>query len=352
MDTKKNYYQILDVDKNASQEDIKKAYRKQAMLHHPDKNPDNKESENIFKDVNEANSVLSDENERQKYDTMSPHGKSYNPVYSRGFGGGFGGFNGGFSTEFVDLNDLINRMRGGQGRAQEFYEELDVQRVIELTLKDIYNNKPIDIVYDRYVYCNTCSGTGFDPESESFECDVCNGKGHDDYKVKCQYCNGTGKIHNGQCPTCNGEKTVLSKGTFKISNIYTLTGRITKYFGGYGHCSKYYRGKIGNLALHINFVDDENYVRTQQGLYYLLNLHYEDAINGASIKYGHLDGKIYKIKIPPKTKDNDVIRMQNKGLLMDGKTRNHLFFKINIIIDYNHVETKEETHLDDSSKNP
>lgn len=156
--------------------------------------------------------------------------------------------------------------------------------------------------------------------------------------VKCKYCVGTGKIHTGTCKTCNGEKVVEKDEAFQLNNIYRLVNSDTKYIQGYGHHSKYYRNKRGNLILNILVENNTDFERVRDGLQRILNLHFEDAINGKNFEFTHLDNKKYRLKIPPKTKDGDVLKMKNKGLLISRSHRQDLFFIINIIIDYSRLK--------------
>lgn len=327
MDLNKNYYKVLNVDKNSDDKDIKKSYRKLAIENHPDKNNGDDKK---FKEINEAYLTLSDKTTKQNYDNQSPHGKNYNPMNNihNGFNFNFGGTN---PFDFIFNFNTRN----------EFIEYLDITVNKEITLKDIYNDNDINIKYDRFISCDECNGTGFDPNSESYECDVCNGSG----KVwepgigyrECEYCVGKGKIHAGTCKKCNGDKIIKKTEEFKLNNIFRIQGDDTKYIKGYGHQSKYYRNKKGNLILNLKYNHDIRYDFENFNLIYNLDLHYQDAINGVEYEYTHLDGKIYNVKIPPKTKDNDKLKLPKLGLLYSPKDRKDLYLIINIIIDYEKI---------------
>lgn len=341
MDLKKDYYKILGLNKDTSEKEIKKEYRKKANKYHPDKyGGDGSE----FKDINEAFQILGNKDKKHKYDHQSPHGKNYDPssgfnsFFTGGepFAGGdpFAGFNFSFGGSGFDPFDIFfNR--------KEFHENLDITINKNITLSDVYNNKEINIKYKRKITCDVCRGTGFDPDSESYGCDVCDGSGRmwepTTGYMKCKYCQGKGKIHTGECKKCKGNKVIDKEEEFNINNVYRIKNSDKKYLKGYGNQSKHYINKKGNLILNINYINNENYLRRDDGLYYKLNVHYENAINGSEIEYKHLDNKIYKIKIPPKTKDGDKLKMENKGLLIDNKTRQDFFLLVNIIIDYNEI---------------
>jgi len=343
MDPNKDYYKILDVTKDASEEDIKKAYRKLAVKYHPDKTKGDKELEEKFKEANEANTILN--KNREQYDMMSPHGANYNPTGGFGFPGS-GGFNP-FGGSPQDIFDSFFGGNRGFRDQQGFREDLDIQQQIDVTLADVYNNKTTEVDYQRYISCEDCDGTGFDKNGHSEICEVCDGTGQDPkFKgtrmiVQCPQCQGIGKIFTDTCKTCNGDKVKIKQVKFNLDNIYKLTGSSKEYLSGYGHHSKYYPGKVGNLVLLINYIPDEKYQPLKNGLIYQLDVHYEDAINGYKYEHKHLDNKKYKFTIPKETKNGEIIRIKNKGLLLTKKQRQPLLFKINIIIDYNRIKKED-----------
>jgi molecular chaperone DnaJ len=325
MDFNKNYYKILGVDKNATETEIKKAYRQLAKKHHPDTN--HTQDDTIFKEINEAFGIVGNEEERQKYDVHSPHGKNFQPGFGDPFSHIFGG-GGGFGFNPFDslFRDIFNRK-------EEFVENLDINVGVNITLKDIYNNNNISIKFKRNVKCDTCNFSGFDPNSESFECETCDGKGNDGFTT-CKYCSGTGKIHTGTCSKCDGEKVISKDEELAFSNSYSIEASFMKYMRGMGHQSKYYPNRVGSLNIQANYIHDNRYIKEDHNLIYPLNLHFQLAIDGIDFEYEHLDDKKYSLKIPPKTKDGDMLRVGGKGLLIDGKKRGDLLIKINIIIDY------------------
>ena len=179
----KDYYKTLGVDKGASKDEIKTAFRKLAHQYHPDKNGGDKEYEAKFQQINEANSILSDAKSRQEYDQRSPHGNSYSPGF-----GGFPGFEFHFNQD-GDIHDIFSQFFGGAnpfgggfnpfGQREQFREDLDINAIITINLKQIYLNEQLNIKYKRKVHCDSCNGTGFDKESHSDMCEICNGSGVD-----------------------------------------------------------------------------------------------------------------------------------------------------------------------------
>lgn len=353
MDLNKNYYEILGIDKNASKEDIKKQFKKLALKYHPDKNSGDKTSEEKFKEINEANSILTGD-KKEQYDMMSPHGANYNPnarfggFSNGGFSNGFGFSNFGFSEDgFPETGDpwmdeVLRQHFGARARrTSTVREDLDIGLVINVDISDTYKNKTIPIRYNKNVKCDACKGTGFNMSSSSEICDACGGKGKDGYGITCIKCGGTGKIYDEQCSKCKGERIISTEMKFYINNTYKIESDIDNVYRGQGHQSKYYN-KAGNLHTHINFINNSNYIRTRQGLLSHLNIHYQDAIDGFTYKHKHLDDTTLLIKIPAGTKDNDLIRVPKKGMLMDGVNREPLLFRINIVIDYDRVKKKRK----------
>lgn len=342
MELGKNYYQILGLDKNATTETIKKKYRELAKKYHPDRNPDDKQAEEKFKAAAEAYEILTEK--RDEYDHLSPHGKHYQPNR-----GGFGNFH--FSSsggdmgfeEFhtTDPREIWEIFRN-RGRRREPSENLNIQYKIDVTLADIYQNKKFTIKYKRKEPCKVCGGSGFDhSKGEAKECPTCSGTGRL-HGVLCSDCAGQGLIFNHQCEVCQGKKLVEKEVSFQLENIYNLQGSHQRIMQGYGHHSqKYPTIKVGNLILVINFIPDDRYEVTQHGLMYHLDLHYEDAIIGSHIEYKHLDNKNLKLKIPKGTKDGALIRLPDKGLLLNKQDRMPLVFRVNIIIDYNRVKNEK-----------
>lgn len=347
MDYNKDYYKELGIDKNATDEDIKKQYRKLAHQYHPDKNGGDKESELKFQKINEANSVLSDANTKQEYDQRSPNGKSYNPSP-------FGGFGQSFEFHFGGApDDMFSQFFGGNGgnpfgnfggspfgnafTREEFRENLDINVNLNVNLKQIYLNENIVIKYKKFVHCDECKGTGFDRASHSDMCEICNGSGINQGRT-CEYCQGEGKIYTGQCKKCKGEKVSMIDTEVNIQSLSQLRSNIKNAHRGYGHQSKHYRDRIGNLILNINIDRNDNYqIINNFELHNQVDIHYQDAIDGKEIIFNHIDDTKIDIKLPEKTKNGEIISIPKRGLLRNDNTRADLFLKINIIIDYDRL---------------
>lgn len=298
-----DYYQILGVRSNATPDQIKKAFKKLAMKYHPDKGG----SEEQFKKINDAYNAL--KNNNTVCHTFKEPGSTGRPV---------------------------------TGLNVDFDENLDIKVNLIVTLSDVYKGEPLKVSYYRDVHCDNCEGTGFDRNSLSFDCEICDGTGMDERGNKCKYCQGHGIIYIGTCSVCEGNKIINKQAEFLLYSVYKIRRSTIKYLKEYGNQSKYFREKVGTLTLNITYFHDIKYLikeelsknsLTVDNLYYNLNLNYKDAIDGIEYEYTTLDDKKVKINIPPKTKDGDIIILDNMGLLHDD-VRGKLYIKINIVIDY------------------
>lgn len=340
MDYNKDYYNELGIDKNATNSEIKKQYRTLSKKHHPDVNGGKDEK---FKLISEAYEILSDSNKKQEYDTRSPNGNSYSPNT-------FSGFN----FNFQDGGEIFSQFFGGGGnpfgagspfgsffRNTEFAENLDIHININININQIYENEKITINYKKYISCDNCDSTGFDKTGHSDQCEVCDGTGVNNNKV-CDYCKGSGKIYSGKCSVCNGEKIILKDTEVTLQNISEIRESSNNLQRGYGSQSKYYNNKIGNLLLNIIFTNDSKYkIVNNYDLSTTIDIHYQDAINGDKITYIHLDSTKIEIKLPEKTKNDDVLKIKERGLLKNDGKRADLYLKINIIIDYDKLNTQK-----------
>ena len=348
MDFNKNYYSVLGVDKNADEPTIKKAFKRLAKEYHPDVNP-GKENEKKFKEINEAHQILTEE--RDKYDQSSPHGRNYNPNPFGGFNtfGGFNPFGGRTGNPFnmedfnIDddiLNQVFNNINGA--RQAQRMEALDINLMVNITLADVYNNKPLNIKYTRKIKCPTCKGTGFDLKSSTSKCGSCNGSGIDMFRQPCANCAGTGKIYSKKCDCCKGERLIPKEENIPFEQVFRVKSDMNQIHQGMGNYSKYYN-KVGNVSIIIKYQHDNRYEFTTLGLLYKMDIHFQDAIDGNPVEYNHLDGTKLKISLPKKTKDGDLIKLTEKGMYINKHQRGDLIIRINVIIDYDKLEKNKTT---------
>ena len=327
---KRDYYEVLGVDKNASADDIKRAYRKLAVKYHPDKNPDNKEAEEKFKEAAEAYSVLSDADKKARYDQFGHAGvEGAGPDFSGGFGnlndilndlfggafgggfGGFGGFGGGFGGT-----------RGGQ-RQQRVYRGRDIRVRVKLTLEEIAKGVEKEISIEKSVPCTECGGKGAKNSSDIKTCSACNGTGQVQRVANsifgqtvtystCQQCGGEGKVITNPCRNCGGTGLVRKRETIKVKIPAGVEAGMQLTIQGEGHAAKN-NGINGDLLVVIEEQEHQDLKREGNNLYYTKVISLPDAILGAEVEVPCLDGP-YKIKVDAGTQSGTVVRLRNKGL--------------------------------------
>ena len=360
---KKDYYGILGVDKNASQEDIKKAYRKLALKYHPDKQSgksekEAKEAEEHFKEVNEAYQVLSDENKRKQYDTFGTvdgnfdswmSGEDAMAEFMKHFGsfGGFGGFG----------DDIF----GGFGMGRQVEKGGTIKLNVNVTVGEVYRHSTKTVKYDRYKRCDACNGSGA-LNHEMITCPHCNGKGvyvrtemrgFAAFKeiTNCPYCNGKGTYPKKRCPNCNGSGLVRREDEYIFNIPYgVFTGGVIKV-NGKGNASKSENGIDGDLVLIFNVKEEDGFYTTNENgdpfqLSYNLEVPILDCITGGTVTFKHLNGKQYTVNIRQGTKDGHRIKIQGLGLThSDGLYKGDLIIVVKQIMP-NSLSKKEKELID------
>ena len=323
MANKRDYYEVLGVDRNASAEDIKKAYRKLAVKYHPDKNPGDKEAEEKFKEAAEAYSILSDPDKKAKYDQFGHAGvDGAGPDFSQGFGnlndiindflnGGFGGF-GGFGGA-----------RRGQQRQERVYRGRDIRVRVRLTLEEIAKGVDKEVSIEKSVPCKDCGGKGAKNSADIKICPACHGTGQVERVVNilfgqsvtystCQQCGGEGKIISNPCRTCGGSGLVRKRETIKVHIPAGVEAGMQLTVQGEGHAAKN-NGINGDLLVVIEEQEHPLFKREGNNLFYTHIISMPDAILGTEVEIPCLDGP-YKIKIEPGTQSGEVMRLRGKGL--------------------------------------
>lgn len=326
---KRDYYEVLGVAKNASVEEIKKAYRKLAIKYHPDKQQgkseaEKKEAEEKFKEAAEAFSVLSDADKRSRYDQFGHSGVDGN---GEGFGGGFsmedifrqfGDIFGGFGG-FGGFSGFGGGSTGG-GRVNK---GSDLRITIKLNLQDIANGTEKKIKLRKYVTCPDCNGSGAKDANSVQTCPDCNGRGYTirtqrsilgniQTQVTCHKCNGEGKIITDKCPNCKGDGVINKEETVTIKlPAGAAEGMIFK-MQGKGNAA-IHGGIPGDLLVVIHEEEDPNLIRDNNNLIYELMLDLPTAVLGGSVEIPTLNGKV-KINIEKGTQPGKILRLKGKGL--------------------------------------
>lgn len=324
--SKKDYYEILGVSKSATAEEIKKAYRKKAIEYHPDKNPGNKEAEEMFKEAAEAYEVLSDPQKRQRYDQFghagmggaasgggfSGAGMSMDDIFSHfgdifgGHFGGFGGFGGGSS-------------RGGQ----RVRRGSDLRVKVKLTLNEIATGVEKKIKVKKYVSCQHCNGTGAAHGSDPVTCTTCHGSGRVttvqqtilgrmQTQSDCPTCGGEGKIVKDKCAHCAGEGIVREDEVININIPAGVMEGMQLSMSGKGNAAR--RGGVnGDLLVLVEEEAHPELIRDENDLIYNLLLTVPQAILGGSVEVPTVDGKV-KVTVAAGTQPGKVLRLRGKGL--------------------------------------
>lgn len=324
MSSKRDYYEVLGVDKKATADEIKKAYRKKAIQYHPDKNPGNTEAEEKFKEAAEAYEVLSDEQKRAKYDQFG-----HNAPGGMG-GGGFSG--GGFSMDdiFSQFGDIFGGHGGfggfggfGGGGAQHVNRGTDLRVRVKLNLKDVLNGVEKKIKINKYAACSHCNGTGADKGTALETCPTCKGSGSTTQVVNtmlgqmrsqkvCTTCHGSGKKITTKCSYCAGEGVIKEDVVETIKLPAGLMEGQQLSLQGKGNAAR--QGGIpGDLLIAIEEENNSELVRDGNDVVYNLLLSVYTAATGGSVVVPTIEGKA-KVTIDAGTQPGKVLRLKNKGL--------------------------------------
>lgn len=319
-ENKRDYYEVLGLKKGASDDEIKKAFRKLAMKYHPDKNPGDKEAEEQFKQINEAYSVLSDPEKKSKYDQFGHAGVDPNAGF--GGGAGFGGFGG-----FEDIFDMFGGMFGGGGRSQRRrngpMKGNDLQKAMTITFEEAAFGVKKQIQINKYVACETCNGTGAKPGTAKKSCPKCGGTGeiHTSQRTPfgtfqssapCDQCNGTGEINESPCQDCGGTGKVRKSVTISVDIPAGVDNDSVISIKGQGEPGSN-GGPNGDLYVVISVKDHPMFERRGQDLWLEIPISFNQAALGDSITVPTLEEKV-SYKIPAGTQPGTVFRLKGKGI--------------------------------------
>ena len=317
MANKRDYYDILGVNRDASDEDIKKSYRKLAMKFHPDRNPDSKESEEKFKEAKEAYEVLSEADKRRAYDAYGHAGVNQNAGGGPGgFSGGGEGF-GGFSEAFGDIFGEI--FGGGRRGGQQVYRGADLRYNMEITLEQAARGTETKIRIPTLDECETCHGSGAKPGTQAKTCHTCAGQGQVrmqqgffSLQQACPTCHGTGKVIPEPCTTCSGTGRIKHHKTLSVKIPAGVDDGDRIRLAGEGEAGMN-GGPPGDLYVVIQLKPHTMFQREGADLHCEMPISFTVAALGGEIHIPTLDGEA-KIKIPVETQSGQVFRLRGKGI--------------------------------------
>lgn len=323
MMAKRDYYEVLGVDKNASEDEIKKAYRKIAIKYHPDRNPDDPKAEEKFKEAAEAYSVLNDAQKRQQYDQFGFDGP----------GGGFGGFGDGAGFSMDDIFSMFGDVFGGGAgfggfgggsRQAPRYRGADLRLKVKLSLQEVATGVTKKFKVRKDVVCNHCHGTGAERGSSSETCPNCHGSGVEirtqqsifgmmQTQTTCHVCGGEGKVIKNKCSHCHGDGVVKGEEVVEINIPAGVAEGMVVNVPGKGNAGKR-NGITGNIQVYIEEEDNDTFIRDGQNVIYNLLLDFPTAVLGGQVDIPTIDGTNVKIKIEPGTQPGKTLRLRGKGL--------------------------------------
>ena len=322
MSQKRDYYEVLGIDRNASESEIKKAYRKLAIKYHPDKNQGNVKAEALFKEATEAYEILSNPEKRNIYNQyghegvnasfQGREGHDFSSIF-REFGdifGNFGGFEG-FESFFSG---------GHRSSRQSSQGKLDIHYILNLSLEDSIHGTEKKISYERAVSCSNCKGTGASGGSPSYQqCPACRGRGNTQsslgsffsFSSTCAQCGGEGQILKNPCHSCHGKKLLSKKTIVKIRIPKGVAENHTLQMSDLGHESQ---GKTGKILMTIKIVPHNYYVREHNNLIVQVPIDFITATLGGEVFFDCITGKKVTVKVPAGTKDEEYVTLSRQGV--------------------------------------
>lgn len=362
MAEKRDYYEILEVQKSATVEEIKKAYRKKAIQFHPDKNPGDKQSEEKFKEAAEAYEILSDANKRARYDQFGHAGVG---------GAASGGFGGGMSMDdiFSQFGDIFGGHFGfggfggfgGGQRGRRTNRGTDLRIKVKVNLKEVLNGVEKKIKVKKYVSCSHCSGNGSENGDSVTTCSTCNGSGvvtrvantilgQMQTTSTCPTCNGEGKSITKKCSHCSGEGIVRDEDIISIKIPAGVAEGMQLSMQGGGNAAR--RGGVnGDLLIVIEEEEDPNLIRDENDVIYNLFLSFPMAALGGTVEVPTIDG-FAKVKIDPGTQPGKILRLRNKGLpSINGYGKGDELVNVNVYVPEN-LTDKEQKIVKEMDKSP
>jgi len=329
---KRDYYDVLGVEKNASADQIKSAYRKRAVKYHPDKNKGDKAAEDKFKEASEAYHVLSNSERKQNYDNFG------HAAFENGGGrGGFGNFD--FSNHFSDIfEDFFGEGFGGGGRRSRRSNNRgsDLRYDLSINLEEAFSGKKQDIKFSTSEKCDKCSGSGSKPGHSASTCSMCGGhgqvrssQGFFTVQQTCPQCGGAGEEITHACTSCNGQGKKQATKRLSVTIPKGVDDGTRIRLSGKGEAGSK-GGSNGDLYLFINVFSHDLFKRSDENLFFECPISIADAALGTSIEIPTIDGGKAKIKIPAGTQSGKQLRLRGKGMpLMRGNDYGDLYVQVN-----------------------
>ena len=344
---KRDYYEVLGVSKTATDEEIKKAYRKLALKYHPDYNPGDKSAEEKFKEINEAHEVLSDPEKRKRYDQFGFAGVDPNYAASQGGGaGGFGGFGG------VDLGDIFGDIfgggfggfGGGSARANPNAPRKgqDIRVRITLSFDEAVHGCKKNITITRQQTCTECNGTGAAPGTSPEVCPDCNGRGYTIQQQRtpfgvmqsqqpCTRCGGKGKLIKTPCKVCHGSGRVATKKTLEVTIPKGIDDDQSFALRGMGDAGSN-GGPSGDVIVMVTVRPDDLFQRDGYDVWVTIPITFSQAVLGDSITVPTIDGKV-EYTLPEGTQSGTTFRLRGKGIqYLNGRGRGDMYVKCDVEI--------------------
>jgi molecular chaperone DnaJ len=338
LSAKRDYYEILDVPRGASEQEIKTAYRRMAMQYHPDRNPGNKEAEEKFKEAAEAYSILSDTQKRTQYDRFGHAG-----VSGAGGAGGFQNFDPRIFADFGDiLGDIFGfgDLFGGSRRSNSKTQRgSDLRFDLELSFEEAVFGTKKKIQFPRHELCGECSGSGSAQGNGSTTCPTCNGYGQVRFQQgffsvtrTCSQCRGSGQIIKNPCKVCRGERRVVRERTLELKVPAGIDNGDKLRINGEGEAGTR-GGAPGDLYVILAVKDHEFFERRDYDLYCHVSISFPQAALGSEIAVPTLEGEDERLRIPSGTQSGMVFRVRGRGVpKRGGSSRGDLFVAVDVVV--------------------